>query len=395
MDIVQQLKEAFGNLTAAKLRTLLAILGILIGVASVVAMVTCGEMATQKALDQFKTLGTNLMSATFYSSSGATTDANKFTLKDAYNLKQEIPSIKLLAPYTTTFSAINYQGKKVNGSTIGATENLQKILHLHILQGRFISNLDNYEPYAVIGANVYKTIQKTGVTDAVGKQIQVGSTIFTIIGVAKPWPESQFFNQSINNSVIVPIKTSFVLSKYTSINNMVMAMEKNYDIDKATTKIKSYIQKSRKGAQAYVRSAKKLIASMESQNEIYTLLLGLIGGISLLVGGIGVMNIMLVSVSERRKEIGIRMAIGARRRDIQLLFITEAMILALFGGTMGVIIGIGTALAIAYFANWDFHIFWLPPFIGFAVSAATGIFFGFYPAYRASQLDPIQTLRSD
>lgn len=125
------------------------------------------------------------------------------------------------------------------------------------------------------------------------------------------------------------------------------------------------------------------------------MLLALIGSISLLVGGIGVMNIMLVSVTERRKEIGIRRAIGARRRDIQTLFLAESVILSLFGGTLGVLLGVLISYVIASFAKWSFHLFLLPPLVGFCVSVAVGVFFGFYPAYKASQLDPIQTLRAD
>jgi len=145
----------------------------------------------------------------------------------------------------------------------------------------------------------------------------------------------------------------------------------------------------------FFRSAKELIKSMEAQHKIFTLLLGLIGSISLLVGGIGVMNIMLVSVLERRREIGVRLALGALRKEIQWMFLSEAILLSLSGGFLGIIIGIFASYVIAAFVNWHFTIFLLPPFIGFTVSVFVGIFFGFYPAYKASQLNPIQTLRME
>ena len=141
--------------------------------------------------------------------------------------------------------------------------------------------------------------------------------------------------------------------------------------------------------------AKQIIKSMEEQGRIFTLLLGLIGGISLLVGGIGVMNVMLVSVVERKREIGIRKAIGAKRRDIQMLFLIESIVLSLFGGVLGVIAGLGVAYVISLFSGWQFSLYLEPPLIGFGVSVFTGIFFGFYPAMRAARLDPIETLRSD
>ena len=134
---------------------------------------------------------------------------------------------------------------------------------------------------------------------------------------------------------------------------------------------------------------------MKKQNETFTLLLGFIGSIALIVGGIGVMNIMLVSVVERRREIGVRMAVGAKRRDIQLMFLTEAVVLTLFGGLMGVITGEAVALFTALISQWTFHLYILPLVVGFFVSALVGIFFGFYPARKASLLDPIETLRSE
>jgi len=150
-----------------------------------------------------------------------------------------------------------------------------------------------------------------------------------------------------------------------------------------------------KSRRTFFRSAKELISSMTKQKQILTIFLGLIGSISLIVGGIGVMNIMLVSVIERRREIGIRRAIGAKRKHIQHMFLIESVVLSLLGGTLGVITGIATSFVIAEYANWHFTIFVLPPAIGFTVSVFIGIFFGYYPARQAARLDPIQTLRSE
>ena len=167
------------------------------------------------------------------------------------------------------------------------------------------------------------------------------------------------------------------------------------EVDEVQVQIHNVLSQIIPGKQLFFRSAKQLIASMMTQRKTLTLLLSLIGSISLVVGGIGVMNIMLVSVVERRREIGIRMAVGARRKDIRYLFLIEAVALSLFGGILGVMAGVLTSYIIAMFAGWAFHLFFFPPFIGFLVSVAVGIFFGFYPAYSASRLDPIQTLRAD
>ncbi len=216
-----------------------------------------------------------------------------------------------------------------------------------------------------------------------------------MVGVADKWPENSFFNEDVNRSVLIPIDMSMVLEKNAQIRNVIMRLQKNANPDQTQNEIKQFIHGNAPELKIFFRSAKELIASMKSQQKIFTLLLGMIGGISLLVGGIGVMNVMLVSVAERRREIGIRKAIGARRKDIRALFLFEAIALALFGGIVGVILGVTVSLVIAYFADWGFGIYLMPPLIGFIVSTATGVFFGFYPAHRASKLDPIETLRYD
>ena len=170
-------------------------------------------------------------------------------------------------------------------------------------------------------------------------------------------------------------------------------LKPNTPIEPVIEEVKNYIKQHAPELSVFTRSPTQIIKSMKSQGQIFTLMLGMIGGISLLVGGIGVMNVMLVSVTERRREIGIRKAIGAKRKDIQFLFLIESVVLSLFGGLLGVFIGLLASYLIAYFSHWDFAFFITPPVIGFAVSVATGIFFGFYPALRASRLDPIETLR--
>ena len=209
------------------------------------------------------------------------------------------------------------------------------------------------------------------------------------------WQENTFFNQDVNKALIIPLESSQLITEYATINNIVMQLKPDINIEAVQAKIQKILGTMIPGKQFFFRSAKQLITSMTNQRNTLTLLLALIGSISLLVGGIGVMNIMLVSVVERRREIGIRLAVGARARDIRHLFLVESVTLSLVGGVLGVIIGILTSYVIATFAQWPFEIFLLPPLVGFMVSVAVGVFFGFYPAYQASKLDPIQTLRSD
>ncbi len=385
--------DAFHNLIATKLRTLLAMLGILVGTASVVAMVSSGELATQQALAQFRSLGTDMLSLTLFSQENKDMAENTdIDLNTVLQLPKKIPVITNIAPYILLYNNTIYSDTSLQTSVIGATESLQAAIKIKMLQGRFISDLDGYTPYCVIGKQVYLQLQPQ-LGDPIGKQIKVGKMYFTIAGVADDWQENSFFNQDINNSIIIPIKTASLLSKYAKINNVVMRLTDSPNINQLEEKIKINLIGLNSSKKIFFRNAKELIKSMTNQHKIFTWLLGLIGSVSLMVGGIGVMNIMLVSVLERRREIGIRLALGAKRRDIQLMFLSEAIVLSITGGFLGIFLGILISFIIAQFAHWEFAVFLFPPLAGFMVSALTGVFFGYYPALQAARLDPIETLR--
>ena len=398
MNLLLHLREALANLKSAKLRSFLAILGILVGTGSVVAMVSGGQLATQHALDQFSSLGTDLLSVSLYSQKKNTSSsAQEGTIEaeQLQELKQQIPAIKSIAPYMNLYASISFEGHDLNAPLIAVTENLQSIIKIQMHSGRFISDLDRYSNFVIVGRKLTTTLQKQGHFDLLSKQITLNNQVFTIIGTIGDWPENNFFNQDINNSLIIPLPMANRLSPQAEINSLIMQLSPDVDIEQVQTQIEQWLKEKNPDLRIFIRSAKQIIASMTNQQKTLTLLLALIGSISLLVGGIGIMNIMLVSVVERGREIGIRMAVGAKRRDIQLMFLIEAITLTFFGGLLGVTLGIAASYFISVFANWQFKLFLLPPSIGFAVSVIIGIFFGFYPAYKASRLDPIQTLRSE
>lgn len=390
------LREAFGNLLTSKLRSILTLLGVLIGTASVVALVSSGELATQHALAQFKTLGTDLLAVSINpSSTNTSTQPKRLNLSDVTTLAAASSGILEAAPYTNYYATISYNGTPIQGSVIGATEALQDIAKIYLAQGRFISYLDKTWFFCVVGNGLAQKIKSMGVNSPIGTQIRVGNNYYTIVGIAKRWPENIFLYADIDNSLIIPIENSFVLSKYVQIQNIIFKLRQGADINQVQNQITSTINSIVPNQQLFFRSAKQLIVSLEKQRQTFTLLLALIGGISLVVGGIGVMNIMLVSVIERKREIGIRMAIGATRKDIGLMFISEAIVLTLFGGIIGIILGVLISFVTAELSHWVFQLYLLPPLVGFLVSALVGIFFGFYPAFQASRLNPIETLRSE
>lgn len=400
MHYLEHAKEGLRNLYFSKLRSLLALLGILVGTASVVAMVSGGKLATNEALTQFKTLGTDLLALTITSESGiesfiGTGKADNLTVEQALSLPTIDKNILQIAPYTQLFQPITYNGVTLNGAILGVTDHFAKIAQVKLRAGRFVSLMDKYQFFCVIGRGLYEEMKKISFHDPLHQQLQIGRDIFIIIGIADEWPESSFLYADVNHAILIPIMASISMSKYATINNLMMRLTPEANILQIEEKLSAVVQNLLGHKQLNYRSAKELIVKMQKQSEILTAFLGLIGGISLLVGGIGVMNIMLVSVTERRREIGIRLAVGAERKDICTLFLMEAVMLSLVGGILGVIIGVFIAYAIALFWHWQFILFLLPPLIGFSVSVAVGIFFGFYPAYLASRLDPIAALRSE
>lgn len=400
MKYLAHAKEGLLNLYYSKLRSILALLGVLVGTASVVAMVLGGELATHEALKQFKSLGTDLLAVAVNSamddSASASGKADHLTMPQALGLVAADPGILQTAPYTQLFHPVFYEGKPLNaGMVLGVTDSFADIVQVKLQQGRFVSVMDGYEFYCVIGHDVYEAMKRISYKEPLGQQIQIGKHIFMVVGVADSWPENSFVYANIDSSILIPLLASSVVSKYATINNIIMRLAADADIPKVERHIESNVKEIAPKKQTNFRSAKELIIKMKNQSDILTVFLGLIGSISLLVGGIGVMNIMLVSVMERRREIGIRLAVGARQHDIGALFLMEAIMLSLLGGVLGVIIGILIAYIIALIWHWQFTLFLWPPLAGFSVSVAVGIFFGFYPAFLASKLDPIQALRAE
>ncbi len=400
MNLRAHIREALANLVAGKLRSILATLGILVGTASVVAMVSGGKLATREALLQFKALGTDLLSLSINpadQSQQAGTDkaqAQKITQKDIFNIKKASSDIVDIAPYTNTYANISFGGHEIRGNVIGATENLLNIIKLVTVTGRFVSHLDKYSFFCALGNKVHKEIKKY-TSNPIGKQVNLGKNIFTIIGSIEKTEDNSFVYADLNDAIFVPLQASLILDKYVKISNVVLKLKQNTKIEPLEEKIRAYFKKNIPGYRLYFRDAEQFIKQMKKQEKILTLFLGFVGSIALLVGGIGVMNIMLVSVMERRREIGVRIAIGAKRRDIQSLFLTESVILSLFGGTLGVITGVLISFLIAVIRHWHITIFFNPIILGFTVSVFIGVFFGFYPAYKAAKLDPIETLRAE
>lgn len=396
MGFLAHIREALMNLFSAKLRSLLAILGILVGTGSVVALISSSQLATDHALAQFKRLGTNLLAVMLSSNQTANPSGQGHTLSldDMSTIQQQIPAIEKIVPYTMLFQPMNFQDQQFEGQILGATEGLADIVKINMEAGRFVSFLDHNSFYCVVGHDIAEKIRAKGL-NPINQQISVGKQLLTIIGVAAPWEPNLFLFANINQGIIIPISLSFILQPNIQIQNILLQLHPGTSLDPTKSQLETVLLQLAPDTQVRFHDPEQIIEVVSKQRSTFTWLLSAIGGISLLVGGIGVMNIMLVSVIERRREIGIRMAIGARRKDILEMFLIEAVVLTLAGGLLGVILGTATTLILAWSSGWEYSFHLLPALLGFIVSAAVGVFSGLYPSYRASRLDPIATLQSE
>lgn len=395
MDIGSHFGQAVGNLLSSKLRSILAVIGIVVGTGSVVALIMSSQMATEHALQQFKSLGTNLIMMDIQNQETASKTQDKsFTMSMVPALKRSSHQIKLIAPYTNNYAQYYIGGMSSSASVVGVGSDFNQLLRLHLKTGRFISYLDKKQLYCVIGSDLAKKI-RARVGNPIGKQILLGKFMFTIVGVLQPWPTNYLIFIDVNGGVFIPVSSSYYLSKQTSITSVVFRLGQKPNLPIAQQKISQEFNRLVQHKKLYFRNPQQIINIVGKQRQTFNVLLIAIGSISLIVGGIGVMNIMLVSVVERRREIGIRMAIGAQRIDILLMFLIESVMLTIFGGIVGIALGIGVSMTLAKVMQWGVVFYWLPPVLGFAVSVLVGVFSGFYPALNASRLDPIKTLQSE
>jgi len=396
-------REALNNLWLSKLRSVLAIVGILVGAAAVVTLVSIGEMAKYKALEEFKTLGMNLASLTVNQHIDFSNGIDMtHTLIPDYNyaekmlqLPDAISNIQNVAPVSTLSLPAFFKGKKLDAPIVATTEAYQTLANLTLIQGRFLNQLDRDNYFCVIGSDIAEKMRANGAIQLVGSEIQLGNAYFTVIGVAAPWVGNTFISNNVNSDILISLSAAHNFVPTFYVDTILLKLAPNADPDAMEQQIAHYFSAQFPSLDVTIKTGKQLIQSMTHQKNIFTWMLGMIGSIALLVGGIGIMNVMLVSVSERRREIGIRLAVGAKQIDIQLMFLFEAVMLALVGGVLGIVIALIITDVVANFLAWPFMFSGMAIVIGFFVSVLTGVFFGIYPAYQASKLNPIDVLRSE
>lgn len=406
MDFLQTLKIALRALRTNKMRSFLTMLGIIIGIAAVIAMMAVGSGASYVISQQIASIGSNIIlvipgSTTSGGLRSGTGGAQTLTSDDVKAIMTECPSVEMSAP-TVRSSGLAVYGN-MNWSTVimGTTPELFDIREWGVISGRSIGqqDVDGAAKVCLLGQTVAENL--FGSADPIGKIIRLKKVPFTVIGILDRKGQSPQ-GQDQDDAIFVPLRTAqrnLVRAQNTNTVGAVMVKAKSEALlSKAEEEIQALLnQRHRitggKDPDFSTRNLSEILAVAEQSSKAMSLLLGAVASISLIVGGIGIMNIMLVSVTERTREIGIRMAIGARKNDILLQFMTEAVLLTMLGGLIGIVLGAAGATVVSRLLSWPTLISLQSVTIAFFFSGAVGIFFGFYPARKAAGLNPIDALR--
>lgn len=395
------LREIRRNLT----RAFLTVLGIIIGVAAVITMVTLGEGTTRAVEERISSLGSNLVMifpGTGFGSRSSSAGVPNFTLGDISAIAEQVPGVAAVAPLRRATQSSIYLYNARSTPIIGTTQDFFPINKWSLAQGTFFSDEDELQGNAVcvIGSTVKQEL--FGTTDPLGEKIRIGKMSCEVIGVLAS--KGQMGRQNQDDVIIMPLTTMerrlMGRTSARSINNINISAADGIDGDALLADIISLMRQRRnlRGAQDnnfMVFDTRQMVETQTEATKLMTTLLAAVAGASLLVGGIGIMNIMLVSVTERTREIGIRLAIGARAREVLLQFLVEAITLSCSGGLIGIALGFVLCLILSPTVGVSFIFNLKINLIAFIFSAAVGIIFGFAPARRAAALDPIEALRHE
>jgi putative ABC transport system permease protein len=409
MRFLDALRSAFEALRAHKLRSILTMLGIVIGVGAVIATVSIGGGAREEVVGRIRSLGANLLvvipgNITTGGVRLGTGQSANLTDDDAKAIEREVPSVQVSAPLLRGSAQIIYGGANWATSAFGIENNFFEARDWELESGRLFTAEENLRggQVALLGQTVKR--QLFGDDDPMGQIIRVRNVPFEVVGVmARKGQSAQ--GQDQDDAIFLPLQSARQRvigqsrARNRSLGSIMVKIREGEDMSASEEEIKALLRQRhrlRDGDEDdfTIRNLSDILATVEASARVLSIGLAAVAAVSLIVGGIGIMNIMLVSVTERTREIGVRMAVGARRRDVMGQFLIEATTLALIGGMLGILIGFAGAQFAARMAGWPIYIDVNAIVLSVAVSGLIGILSGFYPAVRASRLDPVEALRS-
>ena len=408
MSVWQSVRIAGRALRVNKLRSALTMLGIIIGVAAVIAMVGVGAGAQARVAEQIQSLGSNLiivLSGSVTSSGIRLGTGSQLTISedDSAAIAREVPLVQASAPSVRGTAQVVYGN--LNWATViqGVTPDYFEAREWPVTDGRAINpeDVEGATKIALLGQTT--ALNLFGESEPLGQIIRIKKVPFTVVGVLSRKGQNSW-GQDQDDVILIPISTAkkkvlgVSQANPRAVGSISIKVRADEDMAEAENQIRALLRQRHRlqpfqDDDFWLRNLSEVLQTQEESSKVMTYLLAAIASVSLLVGGIGIMNIMLVSVTERTREIGLRMAVGARRRHILLQFLIEAITLSLIGGIIGIALGLGGSRAISYFAEWRTLVAPESIVIAFGFAAGIGIFFGFYPARKASRLDPIEALR--
>ncbi len=394
------IKVAFKSLLANKLRSFLAMLGIIVGVGAVISMLALGAGAEKQIMQRVTAMGTNLLSIHpgGQRRGGVRSESSKnLKLSDAEAILKKVQGIESIAPVTRGRAQVKYYNENMNTAIMGVSLSYLSIRNFEVEKGRAFTSIeeDRSARVSLIGADVAR--QLFGKREPIDEIIRVKYVNFRVIGVLKAKGDQGWFNP--DEMVVIPHTTAMKqIFGQDYLNEITMKAEEGADLDRVMDDVTQLLRRRHRirpeaEDDFHLHNRAEIVEMASTFAQTFTVLLGGIASISLIVGGIGIMNIMLVTVTERTREIGVRKAVGARYRDILRQFLLESIIISGLGGLFGIVLGVAVAEVIRNFTEYQTVVEMYSIILALAVSASVGIFFGYYPARRAARLDPIEALR--
>ena len=388
---VELAREALAGLVEARHRSLLAIVSLAVGIAAVVALTSVAGMARRHALAGMQDLGTDIVAVSVAGAEGRR--AGRLQAGDAAALAANVPALRAATPLIVTRAELRLGVVARTTTVLGATPALPELIRLELAAGRFLSPLDRGSGYCVLGAQLAARAGPGRGGDPIGRTVEIGGRTLTVVGVLAAAGETPTLPFRLDETLIVPFAVAARLAGRDDADLILARLAATADDSAPVVQIRRLFALTRPGLQIEVASPEAARAQVARASRLLTVLLAAIGSISMVLGAVGVMNVMVMAVSHRRREIGVRRSLGASRRDIRLQFLLEAVALGIVGGVLGVALGAAGAAAVAAVSGWAFGLAWWGLLLAVAIAVGVGVGSGLFPAYLATRVEPASALR--